>query len=73
MEEFFIIKKTKLDKSWNLSDLHQPNNALDYCEQILDIPEEHILDACMSSIGLELSVFVEDIEEDWYMQLLRIA
>ncbi len=73
MEEFFVIRKTKLDKSWNLSDLHLPNNAIDYCEQILDIPEEHILDASMSSVGLEVTVVVEDMDEDWYMQLTRVA
>ena len=73
MEEFFVIRKRKLDKAWNLSDLHLPNNAIDYCEQILDIPEESILDASMSSIGLELNVYVEDMEEDWYLQLQRVA
>jgi ABC-type cobalamin/Fe3+-siderophores transport system ATPase subunit len=73
MEEFFVISKRKLDKSWNLSDLHEPNNALDYCEQMLDIPEEHIVEASMSSEGLELTVIDADYDEDWYMQLIRVA
>jgi hypothetical protein len=73
MEEFFVIRKTKLDKSWNLRDLHEPNNALDYCEQMLDIPEEYIVEASMSSEGLELTVIDADADEDWYMQLLRVA
>ena len=73
MEEFFVIRKTKLDKSWNLRDLHEPNNALDYCEQMLDIPEEYIVEATMSSEGLELTVVDADCDEDWYMQLLRVA
>jgi len=73
MEEFFVIRKRKLDKSWNLSDLYEPNNAFDYCEQILDIPEEYIVDASMSSEGLELTVVDADSDEDWYMQLLRVA
>jgi len=73
MEVFFVIKKRKLDKSWNLSDLHEPNNAFDYCEQILDIPEEYIVDASMSSAGLELTVIDADSDEDWYIQLLRVA
>ena len=34
MEEFFIIGRQKLDKSWNLKDLYEPNNAFDYCEQL---------------------------------------
>ena len=73
MEEFFVIRKTKLDKSWNLRDLHEPNNAFDYCEQMLDIPEEYIVEASMSSEGLELTVVDADADEDWYMQLLRVA
>ena len=73
MEEFFVIKKSKIDKSWNLSDLFEPNNALDYCEQILDIPEENIVDASMTSAGLEVTVVDVDYDEDWYMQLSRVA
>jgi hypothetical protein len=73
MEEFFIIGRRKLDKSWNLKDLYEPNNAFDYCEQILDIPEEYIMDAEMSSEGLEITLVDIDNEEDWYMQLKRVA
>ena len=73
MEEFFVIKPKKLDKSWNLSDLLEPNNALDYCEQILDIPEEYIVKATMGSVGLEITVVDADEDEDWYRQLQRVA
>jgi len=73
MEEFFIIGRRKLDKSWNLKDLYEPNNAFDYCEQILDIPEEYIMDAEMSSEGLEITLVDINNDEDWYMQLKRVA
>ena len=73
MEEFFVIGRRKLDKSWNLKDLYEPNNAFDYCEQILDIPEEYILDAEMSSDGLEITLSDVSEEEDWYMQLRRVV
>ena len=73
MEELFIIGRRKLDKSWNLHDLYEPNNAFDYCEQILDIPEEYIMDAEMSSEGLEITLADINDEEDWYMQLKRIS
>jgi len=73
MEEFFIIGKRKLDKSWNLKDLYEPNNAFDYCEQVLDIPEEHIIDAEMSSEGLEITLVDIDDDEDWYIQLKRVS
>ena len=73
MEEFFIIGKRKLDKSWNLKDLYEPNNAFDYCEQVLDIPEEYIMDAEMSSEGLEITLVDIDDDEDWYIQLKRVS
>lgn len=73
MEEFFVIKRRKLDKSWNLSDLHEANNAFDYCEQMLDIPEEYIVDAEMGAAGLEITIIDADEDEDWYMQLQRAA
>ena len=74
MEEFFVIRRRKLDKSWNLSDLMiNPNNALDYCEQVLDIPEEYLVEATMGSAGLEITVIDADEDEDWYMQLQRVA
>jgi len=73
MEELFVIKKRSLDNNWNLSDLHEPHNAFDYCEQILDIPEEYIVEAEMGSEGLEITLLDADAEEDWYIQLLRTA
>lgn len=73
MEEFFVIRSRSLDKNWNLNDLHEPNNALDYCEQILDIPEEHLVEAEMSSEGLEITLVDADADEDWYIQLLRTS
>jgi len=73
MEEFFVVSNRKLDKSWNIRDLYEENNAFDYCEQILDIPEEHIVDAIMGSEGLEITLIDADDDEDWYMQLTRVA
>jgi len=73
MEEFFLIRKKSLDKSWNLSDLYEPNNAYDYCEQMLDIPEEYIIEAGMGSDGLEITIVDADEDEDWYMQLQRFS
>lgn len=74
MEEFFIINIKKIDKSWNIEDLYISYNALDYCEEILDIPQEYILDVVMTSEGLEITLTdAYDEDEDWYMQLKRIS
>ncbi len=77
MEEFFIISRQNIDSSWSLSDLRDDYNALEYCEQILDIPEELIEYATLGSDGLEISLLELDdsldYDEDWYLQLRRIS
>ena len=78
MEEFFIISRQNIDSSWSISDLRDDYNALEYCEQILDIPEEFVDYATLSSEGLEvtlceLSSDDLDYDEDWYLQLRRIS
>jgi len=78
MEEFFLIGVRKIDSSWSLIDLKESYNAFDYCMQVLDIPEEHILDAKLTKIGLEVSLCdVDDdillYDDDWYTQLKRVA
>ena len=77
MEEFFIISRQNIDSSWSLSDLRDDYNALEYCEQILDIPEELIDYTTLGSEGLEI-ILLElddtlDYDEDWYLQLRRIS
>jgi hypothetical protein len=77
VEEFFIISRQNIDSSWSLSDLRDDYNALEYCEQILDIPEELIEYATLGSDGLEIALLELDdsldYDEDWYLQLRRIS
>jgi hypothetical protein len=78
MEEFFIISSRKIDSDWSLGDLYDDNHAYDYCEEVLDIPEEFIMDATLTGEGLEISLcdLSEEklrIDNDWYMQLRRVA
>jgi len=77
MEEFFIISRHNIDSSWSLSDLRDDYNALEYCEQILDIPEELVEYATLGSEGLEIALLelndALDYDEDWYLQLRRIS
>jgi len=77
MEEFFIIPRQNIDSSWSLNDLRDDYNALEYCEQILDIPEELVEYATLGSDGLEIALLelddMLDYDEDWYLQLRRIS
>jgi hypothetical protein len=78
MEEFFIISRRNIDSSWGLDSLRDNFYAIEYCEQVLDIPEEYIGDVMLTGEGLEISLYDVDIDsldydDDWYMQLKRIA
>lgn len=73
MEEFFIIGVKRIDSSWSIGDLKEENNAFDYCLDVLDIPEECMIDASLGHHGLEISVTDIDTEEDWYIQLHRVS
>jgi hypothetical protein len=78
MEEFFIISRRNIDSSWDLSDLRDNYYAVEYCEQVLDIPEENIMDAGLGAEGLEISLCDLDVDslyydDDWYIQLKRIS
>jgi hypothetical protein len=52
MEEFFIISRRNIDSSWSLSSLRDSFYAIEYCEQVLDIPEEYIGDVILTGEGL---------------------
>jgi len=78
MEEFFIISMRNIDPSWSLGDLRDDYHAMEYCEEVLDMPEEYIFDARLGSHGLEVSIGDIDpdsleYDDDWYMQLKRVA
>jgi len=78
MEEFFIISRRNIDTDWSLSELRDEYYAIEYCEQVLDIPEEYITNALLGDNGLEITLSSVDMDEleyddDWYMQLKRIS
>jgi hypothetical protein len=78
MEEFFIISIRNIDSSWSLGDLRDDYHAIEYCEQVLDIPEEYIMDASLGADGLEVSLCDLDedslyYDDDWYIQLKRVS
>ncbi|RXJ87984.1 hypothetical protein [Arcobacter sp. CECT 8985] len=74
MEDFFIIKLGEDEYSNNLE---YDDMAIDYCIDILDIPEEKI--ESVNIIGehkLELTLSnleQEDVAEDWYVNLHKIS
>ncbi len=75
MESLFIVPIKSIDSDWNLAAIDYDFCPFEYCEEMLDIPSESIYDASLSNQGLEISLtsFKEVMNEDWYIQLERIA
>lgn len=76
-EDFFIIPRNMLEEDYARLDLSFELFALDYCEDILDIPILFIEDTGYGENGLEVTLKnLDDISilrEDWYIQLGRLA
>ncbi|MCH9741493.1 MAG: hypothetical protein K0U38_11750 [Epsilonproteobacteria bacterium] len=75
MESLVIIPIKSIDSDWNLAAIDYDFCPFEYCEEMLDIPSESIYDASLSNAGLEINLidFEEVMNEDWYIQLERIA
>jgi len=77
LEDFFIIPSHQIDENWRPADLSYEFFALEYCEEILEIPLLYIDEVFYEESGLELSLKnLEDkslAREDWYIQLGRLS
>ena len=78
LEDFFIIPQRLIDENWRPIDLSYEFFALEYCEEVLDVPLVYIDEAEYGDSGLEVSLknFNEQrviAMEDWYIQLRRLS
>jgi hypothetical protein len=78
LEDFFIIPLAKIDDNWLVTDLNYEFFALEYCEEILDIPLQYIDEVDYSEDGLEIGLKnvtnrSELAGDDWYIQLCRLS
>lgn len=77
LEDFFIIPKNCIDENWITLDLTYELFALEYCEEVLDIPLIYIEDVFYSEDGLEIDLknieVNKTVSEDWYVQLRRLS
>lgn len=77
-EDFFIVPEYKIAENWRPIDLSYEFFALEYCEEILEIPLHYIDEAIYSENGLEVSLKnfetnIALVREDWYIQLHRLS
>jgi len=78
IEDFFLIPKHNLDPNWSLIDLHYEVFALEYCEEVLEIPIIYIEYTLYQGSGLEVVLknlhnYKEIAQSDWYIQLNRLS
>ena len=76
MEDFFIIPHSRIEKEWRYPDMSLDFFALEYCEEVLDIPLFCIEDADYVDEGLEIQLKPSQNQmhgEDWYINLVRLS
>lgn len=74
-ERYFIINK--FEEGWGMEEFECEEQLYDYCVEALFIPEEKIEELNMDEqYNLEIilkDIEVEDISEDWYVELFKMS
>ncbi len=74
-EKYFIINE--FEDGWGMEDITCEEQLFDYCIEALFIPEEKIKELNIyNSFSLEIilnELDIEDISEDWYINLIKIS
>ncbi|MCV6607986.1 MAG: hypothetical protein OIF32_07235 [Campylobacterales bacterium] len=78
IEHYFVIEE--FEDGWDIDIEHYDSvyedKLLDYCMEVLFIPEEKIKELSMTNIGME--IFLEDLDydditDDWYAELMSVS
>jgi hypothetical protein len=76
MEDYFLVPKEKIESHYKTENLYFEFYALEYCEEVLEIPLINIEESYYQNGGLLVSLKnLENhhLEEDWYIQLGRMS
>lgn len=74
METYFLL--TSFEDGWREEEFVYDEVVLDYCVEVLEIPEDKIEEATYSQEGIEInltSLEKEDLIDDWYVNLHKIS
>ncbi len=76
LEDFFLIPISRIEPNRLPAEFGYELFALEYCEEVLDIPLYYIDEASFTKEGLE--ILLKNLEnsmakEDWYIQLNRLS
>lgn len=75
MEETLLIPIMDFDPNWIMKGYESSLYALEYCEHVLEIPADYILESFLGEDGIELSLLINEevLREDWYLHVKRLA
>jgi hypothetical protein len=71
-EKYFLIEE--FEEGWGMEDVVCEEQLIDYCAEVLFIPDEKIEELNMRRDELEIvlkDLEFEDITEDWYVNLIK--
>lgn len=74
MDEYFLIKE--FEEGYDINELIHEEVAIDYCTNVLDIPQDSIDSIHFNDDGMELilkNLTSEDIADDWFVHLCRLC
>ena len=72
IEKYFLINE--FEEGWGMEDIVYEEQLIDYCAEVLFIPDEKIEELNIRADNLEIilkDLEVEDISDDWYVNLLK--
>ncbi|MCG3672299.1 hypothetical protein [Aliarcobacter butzleri] len=73
-EKYFIIDE--FEDGWGMENVESEEQLYDYCTEVLFIPDDKIEELNMKHDELEIilaDLESEDINDDWYVNLLKNA
>ena len=76
MEDYFLIPKNHIESQYKTDNLCFEFYALEYCEEVLEIPLINIEESYYQNGGLLVvlkNLEYSHSEEDWYIQLGRMS
>ncbi len=74
-ERYFVV--SEFEEGWGMEDVQCEEQLFDYCIEALLVPDEKIAELNLDdSYNMEISLqnlTIEDIAEDWYVNLMKIS
>jgi len=72
IEKYFLI--SDFEEGWGMDEVVCEEQLIDYCSEVLFVPDEKIEDLNMRADNLEIilkDLEMDDVGEDWYVNLLK--